>query len=288
MKKPDFFLVGAPRCGTTALYTYLKQHPEIFMSPIKEPQFFADFLAEHRRICTWSDYLNCFAGADHEKRIGEASVAYLAAPNSARDIKVFSPQARIIIMLRNPVDVMNSLYHLRRFSNLEDELSFESALAADEHGRRSHELTYRERVKFAEQTKRFIDTFGRENVHIILFDDFKADTAMVYRDTLKFLDVQSDVRTNFPVVNANPRARSQALWNVVRRPPQLLRSIIHPLTSQAARKSVGRLLIRLNVVYEKRPPITPHLMSRLNIEFVPEVEKLGAVIGRDLSAWCQA
>jgi hypothetical protein len=196
MKKPDFFLVGAPRCGTTALYTYLKQHPEIFMSPIKEPQFFADFLAEHRRICTWSDYLNCFAGADHEKRIGEASVAYLAAPNSARDIKVFSPQARIIIMLRNPVDVMNSLYHLRRFSNLEDELSFESALAADEHGRRSHELTYRERVKFAEQTKRFIDTFGRENVHIILFDDFKADTAMVYRDTLKFLDVQSDVRTN--------------------------------------------------------------------------------------------
>ena len=257
------------------------------MSPIKEPQFFADFLGEHRRICTWSDYLNCFAGADLEKRIGEASVAYLAAPNSAKDIKVFSPEARIIIMLRNPVDVMNSLYHLRRFSNLENEQSFEAALVADEHGRRSYELTYRERVRFAEQTKRFIDTFGREHVHVILFDDFKADTAVVYRDTLKFLDVQSDFRTNFPVVNANPRARSQALWNVVRRPPQLLRSIVHPLTSQTARKSVGRLLIRLNVVYEKRPPIAPDLMSRLKIEFAPEVEKLSAVIGRDLSAWCQ-
>ena len=287
MKKPDFFLVGAPRCGTTALYTYLKQHPEIFMPPIKEPQFFADFLGEHRRICNWADYLNCFTGADREKRVGEASVAYLAAPNSAKDIKAFSPEARIIIMLRNPVDVMNSLYHLRRFSNLEDERSFESALAADENGRRSYELTYRERVKFSEQVKRFIDIFGRDKVHIIIFDDFKADTALVYRHTLEFLDVRSDCRTSFPVVNANPRARSKVLWKAVRHPPQLLRSIIHPLTSRRARSYLGRFLIRLNVVHEKRPPIAPDLKFRLNIEFVPEIEKLSGVIGRDLSDWCK-
>jgi hypothetical protein len=287
MKKPDFFLVGAPRCGTTALYTYLKQHPEIFMSPIKEPQFFAEFLGDHRRICSWSDYLNCFAGADLEKRIGEASVAYLAAPNSAKDIKAFSPEARIIIMLRNPVDVMNSLYHLRRFNNLEDELSFESAVAADEHGRRPYELTYRAKVKFSEQVKRFVDIFGRDNIHIIIFDDFKADTALVYRNTLEFLDVRSDCRTSFPVVNANPRARSKVLWKAVSHPPQLLRSIIHPLTSQRARSYLGSFLNRLNIVYEKRQPIAPDLKSRLNIEFVPEVEKLSAVTGRDLSAWCQ-
>lgn len=287
MKKPDFFLVGAPRCGTTALYTYLKQHPEIFMSPIKEPQFFAEFLGDHRRICNWSDYLNCFAGADLEKRIGEASVAYLAAPNSAKDIKAFSPEARIIIMLRNPVDVLNSLYHLRRFSNLEDEPSFESALAADQHGRRSYEMTYRERVKFSEQVKRFIDVFGRDKVHIIIFDDFKSDTAFVYQNTLEFLEVRADRRTSFPVVNANPRARSKVLWNAVRHPPQLLRSIVRPLTSQYARAQLGRFLMRLNVVYEKRPPIAPDLKARLNTELVPEVEKLSAITGRDLSAWCQ-
>ena len=118
MKKPDLFLVGAPRCGTTALYTYLKQHPEIFLSRIKEPQFFAGFLGEQRRIQNWPDYLSCFAGANGEKRIGEASVAYLAATNSARDIEAFSPEARIIIMLRNPLDVMHSLYHLRRFNGV--------------------------------------------------------------------------------------------------------------------------------------------------------------------------
>jgi hypothetical protein len=257
------------------------------MTPIKEPQFFADFLGEHRRICNWADYLNCFAGADLEKRVGEASVAYLAAPNAAKDIKAFSPEARIIIMLRNPVDVMNSIYHLRRFSNLENEPSVESALAADQHRRRPYELTYREWVKFPEQVKRFIDIFGRDKVHIIIFDDFKADTASVYQDTLEFLDVRSDCRTSFPVVNANPRARSKVLLNAVRHPPQLLRFIIRPLTSKRARSYLGRVLIRLNVVYEKRPPIDPDLKSRLNIEFVPEVEQLSGVIGHDLSDWCK-
>src|SRR3979411_724122 len=103
---PDVFIVGAPRCGTTALYTYLKDHPEIFMSPIKEPEFFTDFLGEGRRVRTEAEYLNCFGGVRDEKRIGEASVSYLASRTSARAIKGFSPLAMIIIMLRNPVDVM--------------------------------------------------------------------------------------------------------------------------------------------------------------------------------------
>src|SRR3974377_2022144 len=80
---PDFFLVGAPRCGTTALYTYLREHPEIFMPALKEPNFFADFLGERRRIRTWPDYLACFTEVHDENRIGEASVAYLASHTSA-------------------------------------------------------------------------------------------------------------------------------------------------------------------------------------------------------------
>ena len=87
-------------------------------------------------------------------------MAYLAATNSAGDIKAFSPEARIIIMLSNPLDVMYSLYHLRRFNDLEDEPSFEAALAADERGRRPYEQTYRAKVSFSEQVKRFVDAFG--------------------------------------------------------------------------------------------------------------------------------
>ena len=112
--KPDFFIVGAPKCGTTALYTYLKQHPEIFMSPQKEPQFFAnDVLGDRRHTCTWAEYLSCFAAARGAKRIGEASVAYLGSPCAPKQIKMFNPAAKIIIMLRNPVDMMHSLHNQR-------------------------------------------------------------------------------------------------------------------------------------------------------------------------------
>jgi len=118
MSKPDFFLVGAPRSGTTALYTYLKSHPEIFMSPIKETQFFAaDLLGEHRPIRTWAEYLNCFSGAQSEKRIGEASALYLSSRSAPAAIKAFCATARIIVILRNPVDMMYSLYCLHRASN---------------------------------------------------------------------------------------------------------------------------------------------------------------------------
>src|SRR3981081_1659485 len=184
---PDVFIVGAPRCGTTALYTYLKDHPEIFMSPIKEPEFFTDCMGEHRRVRAQADYLYCFAAVRGEKRIGEASVSYLASHTSAKAIKEFSPLARIIIMLRNPVDVMYSMYYLRRFSNLEDQPSFEAALDADARGRQPSLLTYRERAMFAAQVERYITVFDREKVQIIVYDDFKADTRGAFRDTLRFL-----------------------------------------------------------------------------------------------------
>jgi hypothetical protein len=141
--------------------------------------------------------------------------------------------------------------------------SFESALAAEQHGRRSYELTYSTRVRFSGQVAWFIDTFGRENVPIIIFDDCKSNTAVAYRNTLDFLDVRSDLRTSFPVLNANPRARSNVLCDAMRNPPRRLRSIIRLLTSQYARARLGRLLIRLNVVREERPPIAPELSNRL-------------------------
>ena len=169
---------------------------------------------------------------------------------------------------------------------MEDELSFEAALAADERGRRPYEQTYRAKVSFSEQVKRFVDAFGRDKIHFIVFDDFVADTALVYRTTLEFLEVRPDGLTTFPVVNASPRARSKVLRKTVSQPPQRLRSMLHRLTSERVRSSVGGFLNRLNIVYEKRS-IGPELRSRLSIEFAPEVERLSAVVGRDLSGWCR-
>lgn len=288
IRVPDFFIVGAPRCGTTALYTYLKDHSEIFMSSIKEPNFFADFLGEQRLIRTLPEYLELFSGAREEKRIGEASVAYLASHTSARVIKEFSPRASIIIMLRNPVDVMYSMYYLRRFCNLEDESSFAAALEADARGRTVTQLTYRERANFATQVERYISVFGREKIQFIIYDDFKADTKAAFRDTLRFLGVDSDSERKFPRINGNKRVRSRALWFVLRRPPKPLRRIIHPITSRRFRSTLGGYLVRLNAAEEPRPPMEPELRNRLKKEFAPEIDRLSKLLDRDLTGWCRA
>ena len=284
---PDFFIVGAPRCGTTALYTYLSDHPDIFMSRIKEPDFFADYLGKHRRVRTFPEYLDCFTGVQGNKRIGEASVSYLASQTSAKVIKDFSPLAKIIIMLRNPVDVMYSMYHLRRFSNLEDQPSFEAALDADARGREVAELTYRERTKFATQVERYLTVFGREKIHFIIYDDFKIDTRTVFENTLRFLDVCSNFKQDFPRINGNRRARSKFAWRLVRQPPVPLRRIIRPLTSRRFRSAIGRRLLQLNTIEEPRPRLEPELKNRLQEEFAAEIHRLSILLDRDLTQWCK-
>jgi Sulfotransferase domain len=283
---PDFFIVGAPRCGTTALYTYLRDHPDIFMSQIKEPNFFADYLGEYRRVRTLPEYLDCFTGVQGEKRVGEASVSYLASHTSAEVIKEFSPLASIIIMLRNPIDVMYSMYYLRQFSNLEHQPSLRAALDADASGRKPAGLTYRERVSFATQVEKYITVFGREKIHFIIYDDFKIDTKEVFQNALRFLGVCSSSKEDFPTINGNRRARSRHLWRLIRHPPVALRRIIRPLTSRRFRSAVGGCLLQLNTMDEPRPPMEDELKSRLQREFAPEIHRLSTLLNRDLTSWC--
>ena len=128
--KPNFFIVGAPKCGTSALYEYLGAHPEIFMSPYKEPHFFGSDLQQRWRP-TKSQYFSCFAKARDEKRVGEASVHYLYSKCAAAEIKEFCPEARIIIMLRDPVEMLYSLHSQSIFSGNEVINDFEEALEAE-------------------------------------------------------------------------------------------------------------------------------------------------------------
>jgi Sulfotransferase domain len=267
------------------MYTYLSEHPDIFMSPIKEPNFFAEYLGERRRIRTWAEYLSCFAGAKDEKRVGEASVFYMASHTAARTIKEFSPNAHIIIMLRNPIDVMYSMFHLRRFANLEDETTFEAALQADACGRSAPELTYRERVCFLPQVMRYLSTFEREKIHLIMYEDFKADTKGVFQGTLRFLGVNSNIEREFPIINANQRARSKIIWRILRRPPAQLRRIVHPITTRTFRRSVGGYVFHLNAIQEARPPMDQELRVRLQTELAPEIDGLGSLLGKDLTSW---
>src|SRR3990172_12275584 len=196
MRNPDFFIAGAPKSGTTAMYMYLKQHPEIFMPEKKESHFFSTDLKSPMFIRDKEIYLSLFSGAKDEKRVGEASVWYLYSKNAASEIKEFSPSASIIIMLRNPVDMLYSQHSQFLYNCNENISSFEEALNAEEDRRRGlrippgvhfvESLFYRETVQYTEQVERYFNIFGRENVHIIIYDDFRNNTANVYRESLRF------------------------------------------------------------------------------------------------------
>lgn len=288
MKTPNFFIVGAPKCGTTSLYTYLSEHPQIFMSPLKEPQYFAqDLRGERRRVRTLTEYLDCFAGARDEEIIGEASTAYLGSKQAAEEIKAFAPDARIMIMLRSPVDKMYSRFNDARFNNRERSPNFEEALAAELRSGPSFGVGYRESARYAPQVRRYIEAFGREKVHIIIFDDFKERTSLTYQEALRFLGVRPDDRSDFPVVNPRRQVRNMALQEFVREPPGFLQRAGRRVFPVGIRKRLRGWFSDLNVIPAAPPPLSDDLRQRLVLEFADEVKELSQLIGRDLSRWSQ-
>ena len=294
-RKPDLFLVGAPKCGTTALHEYLAQHPEIFMSPRKEPQFFAaDIFGEQRNVTILEHYLGCFATANGQKRIGEGSTAYLGSQTAAREIKDFSPRAQILIMLRNPADVMHAQHSQRVFDQMEHIRDFERAVDSDEdrtwhYGPFSEQKiirpTYREVARFAEAVKRYFDAFGRENVHVIIYDDFRLNTTATYAGVLRFLRVSPAGRMEYPIVNANRHLRSARVQQLVHEPPKSIRALSHALLSQRMRSLIGRAVVRINSAHQPRPSMNPRLRARLQMECKPDIQALSGLLNRDLSHW---
>src|ERR671927_280038 len=139
IRRPDFFIVGAPKCGTTALYVYLKAHPQIFMPFLKEPHFFGRDLSSRYGRMTLADYLALFAGAKNDQRVGEASSWYLYSRTAAREIKEFSA-ADIIVIFRNPIDMMYAQHSQLLFQRQEEIVDFKEALAAESERRQGHRI----------------------------------------------------------------------------------------------------------------------------------------------------
>lgn len=297
MKGPEFFIVGAPKCGTTAMQEYLRQHPDIFMPDMKEIHHFADDLLKHDDPFLDRDrYLSLFAGAHEHQLIGEASVYHLFSRNTARNIKSFCPNAKIIIMLRNPVDMLYSRHAQLVYNGAEDILDFEASLAAEEKRRNGElmpkniriekKLLHREVVKFAAQVKRYFDMFGRDKVQVIIYDDLRKDTAKIYQETLGFLNVNDSFRPDFKVINPNKRVRTRTLQHLLKTPPSLMRIAGKLLLPQSCRNLLLNGLKKLNTQFVPRQPMSPELRRRLQKEFTPEIKNLSELLGRDLTHWC--
>ncbi len=296
MRKPDFFIVGAAKCGTTAMNDYLGQHPEIFVPELKEIHYFGKDLDMRlaRERDTLEDYIARFEGGEGAKRAGEASVWYIYSRTAAQEIKDFEPDARIIIMLRDPVEFMYSQHSQAMHNALGDEdiLDFAEALAAEEdrfHGRRPvppqttmpDQVYYRRIARFTEQVQRYYDSFPRERVHVIVFDDFKADNLGTVQGTYRFLGVDPSFVPETPVINPNKTYRSWTMRKIQQRIPARAKDLV----PSALRQKASDAIYALNRTYQPRQPMDPALRAELRREFAPEVAALGALIGRDLSHW---
>lgn len=297
--KPKFFIVGAPKSATTAMATSLAQHPDIFMSTPKEPHAFGEDLARLRQRMEPADYVELFRGAPERMR-GEASVWYLRSRVAADEIHEFCPDARIIVMLRNPVDMLHSLHAQSIKSGIEQITDFRKALVAEPERRSGHrvrpgvriadQLLYSEAVAYAPQLHRYLDRFGVEAVKVILFDDIVADPSRVMAETQEFLGVARLDKLELLRVNERVRARSILVQRMLRS-PRRLRSISRALLPRETRVKLASAIVprieSVNLAPTRGQPLSLELRVELTEWFRPGVEQLAALIDRDLSAWLE-
>ena len=296
---PNFFIVGAPKCGTTALYEYLRPHPNIFMSRIKEPHYFAKDLGTYPRIKTPEEYAAIFAESTAQHLcVGEASVYYLRSEVAIPRIREYNPDARLVAMYRNPVDMVHSFHSQLLYVAEENVPDFETAWRLQERRARGLDLPprsrgafllqYAELGRFGTQTQRLLSVFPHQQVKLILFDDFAASPQRIYDEMIAFLGIPHDGRSTFPRINESKRARLSWLKNLARKPPAPLRRAVQGLKQAVGAEGLSAVkgrLVRMNTVKEQRRPLTPEFRAELVAVFREEVALLGRLLDRDLSHW---
>jgi hypothetical protein len=305
---PDFFIVGNPKCGTTALYEMLKGHPQIFMPALKEPWFLAsDMRARFQppRSAsppeTLEDYIALFSAAQPGQRIGEASSSYLLSRTAAARIAELRPDARIIAILREPASFLRSLHLQLLRTHVEAKQDFGRAIALEPARRagkriprRSHRpqlLMYSEHVRYVDHLRRYHDAFAREQVLVLIYEDFRADNEGTVRRVRRFLGVDEtppvDVRDANPTVKRVRSAQVDELVNVISvgRGPvsRSLKAAVKLVTPKSMRESALLSAQRYLVNGTPRPP-DQELMLELRRRFKGEVLALSEYLDRDLVA----
>ncbi len=299
--RPNLFIVGAPKCGTSALAAYLEHHPDVFFCDPKEPFYWGSEDAGLRSlhgVHATEGYLKLFASARAEQSvIGEGSTNYLRSCDAIPRILDFNPNAQFIAMLRNPVEVVHAFHAELLFSYLEDEPCFESAWRLQSSRARGERipkgclapgfLQYAEVASFATQIQRFYELVPESQRRVIVFDDFKADTAGVFEATQRFVGLDPVELESFPRVNAAHGHRSPLLARLVLDPPPLLRPFIQLLRG-VARSCKGGVVDRVKMWMrrpQQRTPLSPEFRRELEQYFDDDVNALSGLLGRDLRHW---
>jgi hypothetical protein len=288
IKKPNFFIVGAQRSGTTTLYHVLKSHSDVFMSQVKEPCFFI----KKRTHEEWKDYLKLFQKANKEKIIGEASTIYFHNKNSPYLVKNKIPHPKILIQLRDPVERTISAYRQNKKKNIEQLSLKESLLKENERIKKGFDNSfyYFKKSFYYSQVKRFYDVFGKDDVKITIFEEFIKDPEKILNEIALFLKIDNK-KLPKEIKKYNPGNEPKS--------PFLNDFLIGNFFIKRLFKIVVPVKLRKNYIKRLKEKIYWSFLTSKEIEvdfsekdkeklrkiFIPDIEKLQGLIKKDLSCW---
>jgi len=290
LRRPNFFIIGAPKCGTTSLSVWLSEHPNIFMSPIKEPHFFNT--DDRQAVTTLDQYEALFCDATEEHlAVGEASVWYLSSVEAVPAIVRYQPEARFIVMVRNPLEMAPALHGEMLSSGLEYEQRFSRAWHLQDERRRGRRVppayrwarrrfVYGDVCSLGMQLRRLYITVSSNRVLTVNLDDICVDSRREYLKVLQFLGIPDDGRLKFPRYNPATAFRYPGLQRLVY-PALELKDRLGIRIGLGLWTSVGNLMR----IETPREPLTLEMRSVLKEYFSEDIALLGELLGRDLRRW---
>jgi hypothetical protein len=272
---PNLFIIGPPRTGTTSMAKWVSSHPGVAGGLRKEPMFHASDLPSPLSVDLLEEYLGMWAGAEASPIRLEASPWYLFSREAAKSIAHLSPDARLIVHLRDPVDLLASLHTHHVFLDFEDQRDFESAVFSDRPAdpkefRRN--IEYLEVVRLGVQTRRFLEQFAEDRFSFVDFEALSSDPESTYFDLLDDLGLDRVPLSSYPHMN---RARQQRLPGANQRFAD---------TSSIAGRGIGKVVRKLNTT-SGRPPVDPLVRRRIIERLEPDIDELATLIERDLTDW---
>lgn len=295
MIMPNFLIIGAAKAGTTSIYHYLKQHPQIYMCPGKEPRFFAlegeklDFRGptpgiNQTSITTWEPYCQLFQEVTTETAIGEASTIYLSSPKAPDRIKHHLPDVKLIAILRDPSErAFSSYMHLIRDGY--ETLGFAEAIEAEAIRIKENWQPlwyYKERGFYYKQLQRYFAIFRPEQIKIYLYEDLAADSTAVIQDIARFLGVDDTFTPDLTRKNVSGIPKNRLLQNLLTK-KNPIKSVFKPLLPKPLRQRVLQSLSKQNL--GPKPALSPEMRQQLVAIYREDILKLQELIQRDLSQW---
>ena len=298
---PNFLIIGAAKAGTTALYSYLKQHPQIYMSPEKEPHFFA-FEGEklnfggtagdrewlnRNAITDIKTYQQQFQKVSQQIAIGEASALYLYIPKAAERIRHYIPNAKLITILRNPAQRAYSAFLFQMRDSLEPITDFTQALQEEKTRIQNNWVPiyyYQQMGFYYAQLKRYFDIFDREQIKVYLYEDFSANPMSIVQDTFQFLGVDDTFAPNvLERHNVSGIPKNKVLSNFIVN-PHPIKDIFKPFFPNSLRRAlIVRLKNRRSL--DKPPPMSAEVRKQLIDVYRDDILRLQDLLQRDLSIW---